>query len=254
MTTHEINLLIERYLDGTTTPAEERELALAVQQPDAPPEWAIIAEMLGELTTDAALYDNIMAQRAPQPAKQDATPAKQDATPAKRFVRLWPWAAAACVAVALGLSYNYIHRATPQEIAHTEPPQLPPKAKQAEAPTPLEASEATADAPLIAAAETEEPPLPEPPREASEATTDAPLIAAAETEEPPFLEPPREATDSSITDTPDTPDTRLYLALLAEVEARAFQIEQSEQRLYQPLLDEILANIQQQSNRPELSL
>lgn len=251
MTSREINLLIERYLDGATTPAEERRLALAVSAPDAPPEWAIIAEMLGELTTDAALYDDIMAQRAPQPAKQDATPAKQDATPAKRFVRLWPWAAAACVAVALGLSYNYIHRATPQEIAHTEPPQLPPKAKQAEAPTPLEASEATADAPLIAAAETEEPPLPEPPREASEATTDAPLIAAAETEEPPFLEPPREATDSSIT---DTPDTRLYLALLAEVEARAFQIEQSEQRLYQPLLDEILVNIQQQSNRPELSL
>lgn len=247
MTSREINLLIERYLDGATTPAEERRLALAVSAPDAPPEWAIIAEMLGELTTDAALYDDIMAQRAPQPAKQDATPAK-------RLVRLWPWAAAACVAVALGLSYNYIHRATPQEIAHTEPPQLPPKVKQAEAPTPLEASEATADAPLIAAAETEEPPLPEPPREASEATTDAPLIAAAETEEPPFLEPPREATDSSITDTPDTPDTRLYLALLAEVEARAFQIEQSEQRLYQPLLDEILVNIQQHSNRPELSL
>lgn len=239
MTTHEINLLIERYLDGETTPAEERELALAVQREDRPAEWAIIAEMLGELTQDEELYDSIMTQREPEPAVQVAATAP-------RLVKLWPWAAAACVALAVGLSIKYTRHDTPQEvaqeIAHVKQIIQPQVDKQV-MPPPAEAPHAVAapaKAPLAA------------PTQVSLAIVDETLLpdsvnlASVEPKEVPN-ETPEEVPDAA-------PDTNLYLALLAEVEARVLQAEQSEQLLYQSLLDELLANIQQQSNRPELSL
>lgn len=63
MTYKETNQLIERYLDGLATPEEEQRLALEVAKADAPDEWKIIAAMLGELTTDEAIYDLMMAER-----------------------------------------------------------------------------------------------------------------------------------------------------------------------------------------------
>lgn len=77
-----IEILIQKYLNGETTPEEEKVLALEVSRDDAPQEWKIIAEMLGELTVDEALYDKMMAERNKKP----------------RIVKLWPWLAAACVA------------------------------------------------------------------------------------------------------------------------------------------------------------
>ena len=210
MTTHEINLLIERYLDGETTPAEERELTLAVQREDRPAEWAIIAEMLGELTADEAIYDEIMAQRALKPAK--------------RLTKLWPWAAAACAIVVFGLSYSII-KEEPQEMANVELPQ-PVR------PQPLNSKTAKTLTPKMELQPAEEP-LPE------------------EQAEQPLLEPQLIAEVEVL---PSSEDFSLCMALLAEVEVRAFQAEQSEQLLYQSLLDELLVNIQQQSNRPELSL
>lgn len=53
----DINILIERYLAGKTTPDEERQLALEVASEDAPAEWRAIANMLGELTLGEAMYD-----------------------------------------------------------------------------------------------------------------------------------------------------------------------------------------------------
>ncbi len=50
------------------------------------------------------------------------------------------------------------------------------------------------------------------------------------------------------------PDQELYLALLAEVEAREIQIEQQEQQSMRNLFDELIDNIEQQPNRPELIL
>ena len=50
------------------------------------------------------------------------------------------------------------------------------------------------------------------------------------------------------------PDQALYLALLAEVEAREIQIEQQEQQSMRALFDELIDNIEQQPNRPELIL
>ena len=53
----QIEQLIDKYLDGATTPEEELQLAREVSRPDAPTEWGIIATMLGKLTLDEAEYE-----------------------------------------------------------------------------------------------------------------------------------------------------------------------------------------------------
>ena len=85
MTYKETEILIQKYLNGETTAEEEKLLALEVSRKDAPDDWKVIAKMLGELTVDEALFDQIMAERKQKP----------------RFIRLWPWVAAACVAALL---------------------------------------------------------------------------------------------------------------------------------------------------------
>ena len=63
MTRKDVNRLIDKYMEGETTPQEERQLAIEVNRPDAPAEWNIIAEMLGDLTLGEAIYDQTMAER-----------------------------------------------------------------------------------------------------------------------------------------------------------------------------------------------
>lgn len=63
MTQQEVNRLIDLYMEGKTSPEEEHQLAIEVNRSDAPAEWKIIAEMLGELTLGEALYDQTMAER-----------------------------------------------------------------------------------------------------------------------------------------------------------------------------------------------
>ena len=63
MTQLEVNRLIDKYMEGATSPEEERLLAIEVNRPDAPAEWKLVAEMLGELTLGEALYDRTMAER-----------------------------------------------------------------------------------------------------------------------------------------------------------------------------------------------
>ncbi|MDO4202154.1 MAG: hypothetical protein Q4D25_08565 [Bacteroidales bacterium] len=63
MTQQEVNRLIDKYMEGKTSLEEERQLAIEVNRPDAPAEWKIVAEMLGELTWGEALYDEEMAAR-----------------------------------------------------------------------------------------------------------------------------------------------------------------------------------------------
>lgn len=63
---------IQRYLDGETTLAEERLLTLALSRKESlTTEEQIILAMLGELTVDEAIYDEIMAERQ---TLQDHTP------------------------------------------------------------------------------------------------------------------------------------------------------------------------------------
>ena len=85
MTYKDTEALIQKYLNGETTTEEERLLAIEVSREDVPDDWKVIAEMLGCLTVDEALFDQIMAERKPK----------------LRIVRLWPWLAAACVAALL---------------------------------------------------------------------------------------------------------------------------------------------------------
>ncbi len=85
MTNKDTELLIQKYLNSETTAEEERLLALEVSRDDAPDDWKVIAEMLGELTVDEALFNQMMAERSRK----------------SRIVKLWPWVAAACVAALL---------------------------------------------------------------------------------------------------------------------------------------------------------
>ena len=100
MTYNETEILIQKYLNGETTAEEERMLALEVSREDAPDDWKVIAEMLGELTIDEALFDKIMEERKQKP----------------RFIRLWPWVAAACVAALL-----IVFLGPPREETSTQP-------------------------------------------------------------------------------------------------------------------------------------
>ena len=65
----DIQQLTDRYLAGTTTPAEERQLALALRQRGKlSEEWQAVSLMLGELTAGEAEYDAIMAGRKARPS------------------------------------------------------------------------------------------------------------------------------------------------------------------------------------------
>ena len=104
MTYNETEILIKKYLNGETTAEEERTLAYEVARDDVPDDWKVIAGMLGELTIDEALFDQMMAERKSKP----------------RIVRLWPWVAAACVAALL-----IVFIGPPREETINEPERLP---------------------------------------------------------------------------------------------------------------------------------
>ena len=214
MTTQEINNLIARYLDGQTTPAEERQLALEVQRQDAPSEWRIVAEMLGELTRDEALYDRIMAERASRPAT--------------RHMNRWYWSVAASVALIIGFSY-YTYMRTPQEMTQGRGAQTirqntlrmniePPS-------TGLQISRAEVKSP--------------PPR-----TMPNPLPQDTILQQAPTADPvPEQNVCPSLTE-----------SLLAEITDRTQAEESHEEQLYQDLLNEILLNTNELANQPELIL
>ena len=115
-------MLIQKYLNGETTAEEEKLLALEVSRKDAPDDWKVIAEMLGELTIDEALFDQIMAERKQKP----------------RFIRLWPWVAAACVVALLVVFLGPPKEETPNQpqIAKVETKKTEPEVKAVE-PTPV---------------------------------------------------------------------------------------------------------------------
>ena len=122
MTYKETEILIQKYLNGETTAEEERLLALEVSRKDAPDDWKVIAEMLGELTVDEALFDQIMAERKQKP----------------RLIRFWPWVAAACVAALLIVFLGPPREETVSkpQIAKVEPKNTEPEVKAVE-PTPV---------------------------------------------------------------------------------------------------------------------
>jgi hypothetical protein len=72
MTNKEIQQLINRYLEGETSPEEERQLARELQGDNLPEEWQAIRMMMGELMMGEAEYDAIMEQRKEKQHKPSA--------------------------------------------------------------------------------------------------------------------------------------------------------------------------------------
>lgn len=111
MTTKAVNQLIDKYLEGMTSPDEERRLALEVNRPDAPAEWKVVSEMLGDLTLGEALYEDTLARRR------------------HRRVTLYTgWAAAACIAFMLVMGYveqQKLQRKEAVELARSAPIDAP---------------------------------------------------------------------------------------------------------------------------------
>ena len=135
MTYNETEILIQKYLNGETTAEEERMLALEVSREDAPDDWKVIAEMLGELTIDEALFDKIMAERKQKP----------------RFIRFWPWMAAACVAALLivFLGPPREETSTQPQVAKVEPKKIETEVKPVDpVPVSAEKEEATESIPV----------------------------------------------------------------------------------------------------------
>ncbi|OYP60925.1 hypothetical protein [Prevotella sp. P2-180] len=64
MNNNEIQRLIDRYLNGVTTPEEEQQLARALLGGNIPDEWKVVRIMLGELAMGEAEYDADMAKKA----------------------------------------------------------------------------------------------------------------------------------------------------------------------------------------------
>ena len=134
MTYNETEILIQKYLNGETTAEEERILALEVSREDAPDDWKVIAEMLGELTIDEALFDQIMAERKQKP----------------RLIRFWPWVAAACVVALLVvfLGPPREETSTQPQVAKVEPKKIETEVKPVDpVPVSAEKEEATESIP-----------------------------------------------------------------------------------------------------------
>jgi hypothetical protein len=126
MTQKDINRLIDKYMEGETTPQEERQLAIEVNRPDAPAEWKVIAEMLGDLTLGEALYDQTMAERK--------------RVRIRRYIGWSIAAVAACLTLwfVLGkLSIPTLQQDTAPQIAQQPKPVVKPEAKEKEVSTVL---------------------------------------------------------------------------------------------------------------------
>ena len=126
MTQQEVNRLIDLYMEGKTSPEEERQLAIEVNRSDAPAEWKIIAEMLGELTLGEALYDQTMAERK--------------RIRIRRYIGWSIAAVAACLTLwfVLGkLSIPTLQQDTAPQIAQQPKPVVKPEAKEKEVSTVL---------------------------------------------------------------------------------------------------------------------
>ena len=120
MTNKDIEQLINKYLDGETSPAEECQLARELQHADIPEEWQAVRLMLGELTLSEAEYDAIMAHRNNKP---ETTP---------RQKRLWPWFGAVAASILLLLLFRFSQKPVEEKplVAETVEQSIPKPATQ----------------------------------------------------------------------------------------------------------------------------
>ena len=123
MTDNNIQQLIDKYLEGTTSAEEERLLARELLRDDIPDDWKAIRLMLGELAMGEAAYDDIMASRQHRSFSMS---------------RRW-MAAAACLAIIIGISTALIlsdRQPQPEKVvAHREQTTSQPTADIIEIPS-----------------------------------------------------------------------------------------------------------------------
>lgn len=170
MTTEAVNRLIDKYMEGRTSPDEERRLALEVNRADAPAEWQVVGEMLGELTLGEAVYEQTMAQRR------------------RRRVALYVgWAAAACVAIMVVMGTVW-HRQPQRQVAVELAQNAPTADQTVVVTTPVEVQREAATPVVKAVAQT---PKAKPRRMPRTVTPPAPV---AEEEERVTAEPPAQPT------------------------------------------------------------
>jgi len=108
MKQEDIQKLIDRYLEGTTTPDEERQLAreLLHLDKDAPEEWQAIRLMLGELAMGEAEYDALMESRREAAAESP----RQEGNKRAAIVSMRRWiAAAACLLLVVGIGIKVLN-------------------------------------------------------------------------------------------------------------------------------------------------
>lgn len=108
MNKNEIQRLIDHYLEGTTTPEEEKTLARELLRDDIPDNWKVVRLMLGELAMTEAEYDADVAEQ-----------------PSCRKQVVWPvyarWIVAASVALFIGLfCFTHIARNEKHVIAEVK--------------------------------------------------------------------------------------------------------------------------------------
>lgn len=115
MTDKDIQILIDKYLEGMTTPEEELSLARELQRPGLPEEWKAIRLMLGDLALGEAEYDAIITPPQPLPREERI----KSLTLRGRFGGGFHWGmlvAAACVAALL-----IVFLGPPKKVVPTQP-------------------------------------------------------------------------------------------------------------------------------------
>lgn len=131
MTNNEIQILIDKYLEGMTTPEEELSLARELQRQDIPEEWKAIRLMLGDLALGEAEYDAIITP--PQPLPREGS--IKSLTLRGRFGGGFHWGmlvAAACVAALL-----IVFLGPPKKVVPTEPQIVKVETGEKKKPLPL---------------------------------------------------------------------------------------------------------------------
>lgn len=134
MTDKDIQILIDKYLEGMTTPEEELSLARELQRQDIPEEWKAIRLMLGDLALGEAEYDAIITTPQPLPREERI----KSLTLRGRFGGGFHWGmlvAAACVAALL-----IVFLGPPKKVVPKEPQIAKVETGQKKKPLPREGS------------------------------------------------------------------------------------------------------------------
>lgn len=122
MNRQETDKLIDKYLEGATSPEEELLLAGEVNRPDAPAEWKVIATMLGTLTLDEAEYDRtVKSEEWSEESEEKSVKREEKAT---RSISRWKgWSIAASIIVVAGIGlwfYSQQNSSTDIAIAYVD--------------------------------------------------------------------------------------------------------------------------------------